>query len=188
MPYLSYMKYIITESQYRFLTEDKDQKILKLPGLDYFGSWKNMQKFLEKRGNPAYSIEGNLDLGDINIETLGNLVYIRGYLDLSQSTIESLGNLEYVGGNLYLYDTKITSLGNLKSVGGYLNLTQSNINDLGNLEYVGGNLYLNETPIQSFGNLKSVGGNLDLKGTQISRMYSKNEIREMIDVSGRIFM
>jgi hypothetical protein len=29
---------------------------------------------------------------------------------------------------------------------------------------------------------------LDLKGTQISRMYSKNEIREMIDVDGRIFM
>jgi hypothetical protein len=31
------MKYIITEQQYRFLTEDKEQKILELPDIDYNG-------------------------------------------------------------------------------------------------------------------------------------------------------
>ena len=51
------MKYIITESQYKLLTEDKEQKILKLPGLDYFGSWEVLQKFLEKRGNPPYILQ-----------------------------------------------------------------------------------------------------------------------------------
>jgi hypothetical protein len=40
------MKYIITEQQYRFLTEDKDQKILKLPDLDYIGGWEGLQTIL----------------------------------------------------------------------------------------------------------------------------------------------
>jgi hypothetical protein len=31
------MKYIITESQYNLLLEDKEQKILELPDIDYNG-------------------------------------------------------------------------------------------------------------------------------------------------------
>jgi hypothetical protein len=45
---------------------------------------------------------------------------------------------------------------------------------------------LTETPIESLGNLTSVGGNLYLRGTPVSKMYSKKEISEMINVGGGI--
>ena len=162
------MKYIITESQYKLLTEDEEQKILKLPELDYFGGWETLQKFLEKKGNPLYSIDGNLNLEGTDVEYLDNLVS--------------------VSGNLYLWGTSVKSLGNLKSVGGYLYLSKSSIQSLGNLEYVGKSLYLDDTPIKSLDNLKFVGNYLHLIGTPISRMYSEDEIREMVDVGGEIFM
>jgi hypothetical protein len=57
---------------------DNKSKILKLPGLDYFGSWEVLQRFLEKRGNPPYEIIGDLYLKERNIESLGNLVYVGG--------------------------------------------------------------------------------------------------------------
>jgi hypothetical protein len=36
------------------------------------------------------------------------------------------------------------------------------------------------------GNLQSVGGYLDLRKTPLSKMYSEEEIREMINVGGRV--
>ena len=89
-------------------------------------------------------------------------------LDLTNMPIESLGNLQSVGGYLNLYNTSIESLGNLQSVGGYLNLYN--------------------TSIESLGNLQSVGGSLDLRNTPISKKYTKEEIRQMVDVKGNIFM
>ena len=89
-------------------------------------------------------------------------------LDLSNSPIESLGNLQSVGGSLYLRNTPIKSLDNLQSVGGYLNLSN--------------------TPIESLGNLMSVGGYLDLKNTPLSKKYTKEEIRQMVNVKGNIFI
>jgi len=122
------MKYIITESQYKLLVEDKEQKILELPGLEYFGNWDILQKFLEKRGNPLYSIDGDLNLGKSMIESLGKIYSVSGYLNLSNSLVENLGNLHYVKGNL------------------------------------------------------------DLHKSPISKMYSKEQIREMVNVVGDIFM
>jgi hypothetical protein len=163
------MKYIITEEQYRFLTEEEEeQKILKLPGIEYFGSWETMQKFLEKRGNPPYSIDGDL--------------YLEG------TYIESLGNLVSVSGSLNLYDTQLKSLGELKSVGGYLDLQKTEIETLGNLVSVGGYLDLHGAKIESLGNLQSVGGYLDLDETPISKKYSEKVIKRMIHVGGNIFM
>ena len=105
------MKYIITESQYNLLLEeDKEQKVLELPGLDYFGSWDILQKFLERRGNPLFSIDGDLDLRKSDIRSLGNLVSVSGNLDLTHSSIKSLGNLESVGGHLYLRNTPISKM------------------------------------------------------------------------------
>jgi hypothetical protein len=142
------MKYIITEQQYNLLLEeDKEQKVLELPGLDYFGSWDILQKFLERRGNPLFSIDGDLNL----------------------------------------FGTKIKSIDNLVSVGGDLSLRMTPIKDLGNLEYVGGDLDLAWTPIEYLGNLKEVGGDLSLRMTPIKDL-GKDEIREMIDVGGAIFM
>jgi len=115
------MKYIITESQYKLLTEKK-RKILQLPGIEYFGGWDAMQKFLESKGNPLYSVSGDLNLSDTNISSLGNLTSVGGSLDLRRTQISSLGDLTSVGGGLYLIGTPISSLGNLISVGGSLDL------------------------------------------------------------------
>jgi hypothetical protein len=168
------MKILVTESQYKKLfKEEKEQKILQIPSLKIFDedilvAWNILQKFLEKKGNPPYSIGG--------------------YLDLSHTDIESLGNLKSVGGNLDLEGTPIQSLGNLTSVGGNLNLRRTSIESLGNLTSVGGGLALYDTPIESLGNLQSVGGNLILWGTPLSTMYTKEQIRKMVNVDGEIYL
>jgi hypothetical protein len=85
-----------------------------------------------------------------------------------------------------LNKTQIQSLGNLTSVGGDLNLRETQIESLGVLTSVGGYLNLNRTPIKSLGNLTSVGG--DLYGTPISKKYTEEEIRQMVDGRGEIYM
>jgi hypothetical protein len=163
------MKYLITEQQYKLLMEEQD--VLELPSLDYFGDWETLQLFLKKRGYPPYSINGDLDLREIDIESLGNLQSVGGFLNLSETNIESLGNLQSVGGYLDLYKSKIKSLGNLQSVGGYLDLQETNI--------------------ESLGNLQSVGGSLNLRETPLSEKYSEddiNDIRNMINVDGNIYI
>jgi hypothetical protein len=168
------MKILVTESQYnRILREEKEQKIFRVPGLYFFHedsweAWQILQKLLEVRGNPPYTIDGDLDFIDSSIESLGNLISLGGNLDLRYKPIKSLGNLQSVGGNLVLYKTPIKSLGNLISVGG--------------------DLYLNNTPIESLGNLISVGGNFDLRRTPLSEKYTEEEIRQMVDVGGDIYL
>jgi hypothetical protein len=141
------MKYIITERQYRLLSE-QEEEILTIPYAHFDGDWDMLQVFLERRKNPPYKISGDLNLAG--------------------SSIKSLGNLESVGGGLYLQGSPIKSLGNLKSVGGTLNLRDSSIKSLGNLE--------------------SVGGYLDLRGTPISKKYTEDDIRSMVNVGGEIIL
>jgi hypothetical protein len=62
------------------------------------------------------------------------------------------------------------------------------IESLGNLQSVGGDLALYETPIKSLGNLQSVGGNLYLNDTTLSINYTEEEIRQMVDVGGDIYL
>ena len=163
------MKIIITESQYkRILKEEEEQKVLRIPSFKFFNNdWDLLQKFLERNGNPPYSIGGDLFLEGTYIESLGNLISVGGFMDLSHTDIQSLGNL--------------------KSVGGYLDLEGTPIESLGNLTSVGGSLDLMRTPIKSLGNLTSVGGDLDLEGTPISKMYTEKQIHEMVDVGGGIY-
>jgi hypothetical protein len=161
------MKYIITESQYKMLME-KEQEVLYIPDISYFGDWETLQQYLERKGNPPYSIGGDLYLSGTPIKSLGNLTSVGGNLDLYNTPIESLGNLTSVGGNLVLYKTPIKSLGNLTSVGG--------------------NLDLYRVLVESLGNLTSVGGNLNLRKTLISKIYTEEQIRQIIDVRGEIYM
>jgi hypothetical protein len=189
------MKILVTESQYRkILSEEKEQKILHIPSLKIFDedilvAWNNLQKFLEKKGNPPYSIGGDLNLmRERTIKSLGNLQSVEGNLHLRYTPIKSLGNLTSVGGYLDLLNTSIESLGNLQSVGGYLNLYRKPIESLGNLTSVGGDLDLRKTPIKSLGNLTSVGGNLLLRYTPLSEKYTEEEIRQMVNVDGKIYM
>ena len=142
------MKIVISESQYKRLIEaEEEQKVLRIPSLKFFNDdWFILEKFLDHKGNPPYSIGGDLDLRKTPIESLGNLTSVGGNLNLKNSPIESLGNLTSVVGDLVLYRTPIKSLENLQSVGGYL----------------------------------------DLIGTPLS-IYTREQIREMINVEGRIY-
>jgi hypothetical protein len=148
------MKILISESQYKkLIQEEEEENIFRVPRIEFFHkdpweSWKILQKILERRGNPQYSIGGDLDL--------------------SGTPIKSLGNLISVEGDLNLYDTPIRSLENLKSVRGFL--------------------YLDSTPIESLGNLTSVGGDLDLSFTSLSEKHTEEEIRQMVDVGGEIYL
>jgi hypothetical protein len=57
----------------------------------------------------------------------------------------------------------------LERVGGWLDLRGcKNLTSLGDLEYVGGDLYLRDTPI--------------------TKKYSEEEIREMVEVKGDIYL
>jgi hypothetical protein len=121
------MKYIITESQHRRLFEE-EQKILHIPDIRIFGDdWDNLQRFLESKGNPPYSLGGNLDLVGLKVESLGNLVSVEH--------------------DLYAYDTPLKSLGSLTSVGGLMDISNTQIESLGNLSFVGGSLVLKGTPL-----------------------------------------
>jgi hypothetical protein len=121
------MKYIITENQHKRLFEE-EQKILRIPDFKIFGNdWDILQRFLESKGNPPYSLGGNLDLVGLKVESLGNLVSVEH--------------------DLYAYDTPLKSLDNLTSVGGLMDISNTQIESLGNLSFVGGDLILNDTPI-----------------------------------------
>ena len=88
-------------------------------------------------------------------------------LDLFSAKIESLGSLTSVEGYLDLENSELQSLGDLTSVGGYLNMEYSKIKDLGNLTSVGGYLYLGKTPL--------------------SRKYTEEKIRSIVEVKHKIY-
>jgi hypothetical protein len=115
--------------------------------------------------------------------------YFNNDWNFLQEYLESEGNPPYtIDGNLDLHGTKIKSLGNLQSVGGNLFLAYSEIKSLGALQSVGGDLDLSSSDIKSLGNLQSVGGDLDLQETPMSEKYSREEIMQMVQVGGDIYM
>ena len=122
------MKIIISESQHRRLFEE-EQKVLHIPDIKIFGGWDGLQRFLESKGNPLYSLGGNLNLVGLNVESLGNLVSVQD--------------------DLYAYDTPLKSLGKLTSVGGLMDLSNTPIESLGNLSFVGGSLVLSGTSLRN---------------------------------------
>ena len=184
------MKLKITDKEKKDILEQyQDEKILSIPGFFFFNDdWNLLMSFLNKRGNPKWKMMGNLELSrNKDVTTLNNLVSVEGYLDLYGSPITTLENLQSVGGYLDLRYSKIESLGNLQSVvGGGLYLIGTPLTTLGNLQSVGGDLYLRGTPITSLGNLESVGGWFNLRETPISKKYTKEEIRQMVNVGGSI--
>jgi hypothetical protein len=123
------MKIIISESQHRRLFEE-EQKVLYIPDIKIFDNdWDVLQRFLESKGNPLYSLGGNLNLVGLEVESLGNLVSVQD--------------------DLYAYDTPLKSLGKLTSVGGLMDLSNTPIESLGNLSFVGGSLVLSGTSLRN---------------------------------------
>jgi hypothetical protein len=128
------MKILVTESQYKkLIQEEEEENIFRVPKIEFFHkdiweAWKILQKILERRGNPPYSIGGDLNLVGTPIESLGNLQSVGGYLDLYNTPIESLGNLTSVGSVLDLRETPLSKM-----------YTEEQIRKMVN---VGGNIYL----------------------------------------------
>jgi len=153
----------------RNILKEYKEEIIVIPSLSYFGDdWNALLLFLKSKGNPKWEILDDLNLSYKRTKSLENLYSVGGDLYLGGTPIESLGNLQSVDGDLFLSNTPIESLGNLQSVGGYLSLFN--------------------TPIKSLGNLQSIGGDLFLVGTPLSRKYTREEIKQMIDVGGKIYM
>jgi hypothetical protein len=144
------LKKKMSDNQEKGLNEsEQEQKVLHIPSLKVFGgNWDELQKFLKSKGNPPYSIGGNLYFEDSLIEFLGNLISVEGDLYLYNTPIKSLGNLTSVGDDLDLQGTSIRSLGNLISVGGDLDLHGTPLSmmytkeQIGQMVYVGGNIYM----------------------------------------------
>lgn len=167
------------------------EKLFEVPALfnfhkDHNIAWEIVQNYLKKKGNPPWSLWGDINLGDnTTIRSLGNLRYIQGNANLSWSSIEDLGELTEVEGGLSLiFSPKLKSLGNLKEVGGSLSLEGTGITSLGNLEFVGSNLDLSNLKIESLGKLKYVGSCIVLSGTPLSKKYTKEEIEDMLEELG----
>jgi hypothetical protein len=154
-------------------------------GLDLFSS-----KSFQSLGN-LERVGGSLNLVSCkNLQSLGNLEYVGGDLNTTFCrNLTYLNNLKYVGGDLDLRDSDIETLGNLEYVGGWLDLWKRNIKSLGNLVRVEGDLSLfNCKNLQSLGNLKYVGGNLQLKLTPLSMKYTREEIKNMVEVVGEVYL
>jgi hypothetical protein len=49
-------------------------------------------------------------------------------------------------------------------------------------------LNLRDSPIESLGNLQFVGGSLNLLRTPLSMMYTEEQIRQMVNVDGEIYL
>jgi hypothetical protein len=160
------MKYLIK----KILKEETEHlDVIHIPSFKYFNNdWNFLQEYMESEGNPPYTIDDDFYLYGTKIKSLGNLLSVDGDLYLRYVEIESLGNLQSIGGGLVLFESNIKSIGNLRSVGHDMNLE--------------------ETEVQSLGNLQFVGGNLFLRKTQISKKHSKEEIRQMVQVGGNIYM
>jgi len=159
--------------------ESKDEYILEIPNLMFIpnadlesliGRNKAWYELLRLLNGKPFTFDDDLNLYNSYITSLGNLQSVNGYLNLfGCDQLTSLENLQSVNGYLDLYGCEnLTSLGNLQSVNGYLDLSVCK-------------------NLTSFGNLQSVGGHLHLARTPISKKYSKEEIRQMVDVKGEIY-
>jgi hypothetical protein len=147
------LKKKMSDNQNKGLNESEEgQKVLQIPSLKVFGDeWNQLQKFLKSKGNPPYSIGGELDLSETTTRTLGNLVFVGGDLLLGYSDIQYLWKLKSVGGSLSLRNTNVRDLeffGDLQSVGGYLNLIETPLSrdyteeEIRQVISVGGKIYM----------------------------------------------
>jgi len=160
------MKLIITESQYKILTETESTEVLLELDLESYGDniddihklmlVLNKYERLSKKGN--YSglrlTDSNCFFNGLDWESIPHLKVVDGSLVMRHSKVETLGELELVGRNLVMTDCKyLVSLGELREVKGIFNLENSKIlESLDNLEEVG-----NELVIRGCENLRDLG-------------------------------
>ena len=151
----------------RKILREQEEEIITLPPFSFFGyDWNEVLEYADDR---LFRVNDDIDLSSTEIKTLGGLVEVGGNLNLFNCiNLKTLDKLRSVDGWLNLWDCKnLQSLGELRSVGGYLDLLScENLQSLGKLEYV--------------------GGSLDITYTYIPEKMTDDEIRNQIDIKGRI--
>ena len=105
-----------------------------------------------------------------------------------ENFLRKINNPQFIILNdLILYDDVFVKFPNLIKVDGKVKVLSHTVTSLNNLEYVNGDLDLNRcVNLTSLGNLKSVGGHLYLFETPLSKKYSEEEIRQMVNIKGKI--
>ena len=84
---------------------------------------------------------------------------------------------------------KILTFPSLKIFNNDWNALQQFLKSRGNPKWkILGDLDLTSFSIESLGNLTSVGGSLDLYNTPISKKYTEEEVREMVNVEDNIYI
>ena len=157
---------ILLERAYTSIYESKS---ILIPRRSKEERAKNWQIVLQKQITDYIKggSKGDLNLFETPIQSLPDNLRVGGYLFLANTSIQSLPDNLRVGGSLYLNNTPIQTLPD-------------------NLE-VGGDLDLFETPIQYLPDNLRVGGSLILTNTPISKKYSADEIKDMVEyVGGRV--
>lgn len=149
------------------------------------------------------TINGNLDLEGALIENLPDNLTVNGKLDLNYTKIKTLPKnlsvqmLEARYSKLttlpediqvirYLDFTNgaISSLPENFSTNCFLTLNNTNIKSLPNNLTVNNNVSLNGSLINSIPKKLQISGYLDLRNTPISKKYTKDEIRKLIEKNG----
>jgi hypothetical protein len=150
------------------------------------------------------TINGNLDLEGASIKSLPNNLTINGKLNLNWTReIKSLPNnltvrsLEAQNSNittipadiqiikyLDLSDSEINSLPENFSTNCFVNLQDTSIKSLPNNLTVNNDVTLNGSLINSIPKKLQISGYLDLRNTPISKKYTKDEIRKLIEKNG----
>ena len=166
-------------------SKESNDGILSVTFKSFNDNWDSVLSAM--KGKPFRIIDG-LDLMNKNITSLGNLKSVSGHMHIGNARIddETLGKLTSVDGSFTIEYTTVKSLGDLRSVRGRLSIGRSGITSLGKLESVGRDLDLKESKVEDLGNLKIVGGDFNLKGTPLSKKYSEKQIRDIVDVKGKI--
>ena len=62
------------------------------------------------------------------------------------------------------------------------------VTTLGSLVGVTGGLFIDESKLSDFGILKTISGNLYLKNTPLLEKFTLEEIRNMVDIGGEIYI
>lgn len=134
------------------------------------------------------NVMDDLNLYGAEITSLPDNFKVLGSLDLSDcKMIKSLPDNLKVGGSLYLMNTNITTLPDNFKVGGYLGLSNTKIKSLPDNLTVEGSLNLSNTKIKSIPNNLKVDGSLNMYNTPLSKKYTQEQIRNMIEEKGGYF-
>ena len=111
----------------RKILREQEEEIIQAPSFAFFDyNWNDVLDWADGR---LFRMNGDIDLSESDITTLGGLVEVDGYLDLFNcKNLQSLSELRSVGDWLNLrFCENLQSLGELKSVGSWLDIRKTPI-------------------------------------------------------------